>query len=105
MLETQTAPSPAHPPAAEPTVVALMESTTAPCEVCGNHYRRTFEVSVAGGRHIFDCFECAIERLAPRCAHCGCRVIGHGVEHGTTIYCCDHCCRNGPREAIGSGKL
>ena len=30
--------------------------------------------------HIFDSFECAIHALAPTCAHCSCRVIGHGVE-------------------------
>ena len=32
--------------------------------------------------------ECAIHRLAPTCAPCGCRVIGHGVEAGEAIYCC-----------------
>jgi Prokaryotic metallothionein. len=29
--------------------------------------------------------------LAPACAHCGCKVIGHGVESGGTVYCCAHC--------------
>jgi hypothetical protein len=29
--------------------------------------------------------------MAPRCAHCGCRVIGHGVEGLGQIYCCAHC--------------
>ena len=52
----------------------------ATCEVCGNDYDKAFEVSMAGERHTFDCFECAIHALAPTCAHCGCRVIGHGVE-------------------------
>ncbi|MEE4025741.1 hypothetical protein V1Y59_21835 [Gordonia sp. PKS22-38] len=42
---------------------------------------------------VFDSFECAIEALAPRCAHCGCRVIGHGVESSGTVYCCAHCAR------------
>lgn len=37
----------------------------AQCEVCGNDYRKSFEVVTAGGRHTFDCFECAIHRLAP----------------------------------------
>jgi hypothetical protein len=31
--------------------------------------------------------------LAPVCPHCGCRVIGHGVEHDGAIYCCVHCAR------------
>jgi hypothetical protein len=40
---------------------------------------------------VFDCFECAIEALAPRCAHCRCHVIGHGIESRGRIYCCRHC--------------
>ena len=42
----------------------------------------------------FDSFECAIAALAPVCPHCGCRIIGHGVQHGDTIYCCVHCAKH-----------
>ncbi len=63
----------------------------ASCEVCGNTYDKAFEVVAAGAHHVFDSFECAIERLAPRCDHCNCRVIGHGVEEGGKLYCCAHC--------------
>nr|QIJ56942.1 metallothionein [uncultured bacterium] len=52
----------------------------ATCEVCGNDYYLSFEVVTAGQRHVFDSFECAIHKLAPVCAHCGCKVIGHGIE-------------------------
>lgn len=61
------------------------------CEVCGNEYDKTFTVEMAGERHVFDSFECAIHAVAPRCAHCGCRVIGHGVEKDGIIFCCAHC--------------
>ena len=61
------------------------------CEVCGNDYDKSFEVTLRGERHSFDSFECAIHALAPACAHCGCRVIGHGVERDGTIFCCAHC--------------
>lgn len=61
------------------------------CETCGNEYDKSFEVVLAGQRHTFDSFECAIAALAPSCAHCGCRVIGHGVEAGGEIFCCAHC--------------
>jgi len=61
------------------------------CETCGNDYDKAFTVEVAGQRHIFDSFECAIEALAPRCAHCSCRIIGHGVEKNSAIFCCAHC--------------
>ena len=63
----------------------------AKCEVCGNDYARSFEVVVNGKRHNFDSFECAIHALAPKCAHCNCRIIGHGIEAGNTFYCCAHC--------------
>ena len=63
------------------------------CEVCGNDYYLSFEVFTAGNRHIFDCFECAVAKLAPICAHCGCKIIGHGMEAMNTFYCCAHCAR------------
>ena len=61
------------------------------CEVCGNDYYLSFEVVAAGQRHVFDSFECAIHKLAPVCSHCGCRIIGHGIEANGTFYCCAHC--------------
>jgi hypothetical protein len=63
------------------------------CEVCGNEYDKAFEVVAAGRHHIFDSFECAAHRLAPVCEHCGCKVIGHGVEVEGRFYCCAHCAR------------
>ena len=61
------------------------------CEVCGNDYDKTFEVTMAGKRHVFDSFECAAHALAPSCAHCGIRILGHGLEADGRFYCCDHC--------------
>ena len=61
------------------------------CEVCGNAYDKAFAVEAAGKRHVFDSFECAIQALAPQCAHRGCRVIGHGSEAGGRTFCCAHC--------------
>jgi hypothetical protein len=61
------------------------------CEVCGNDYDKAFEVTLAGETHVFDSFECAIHALAPTCGHCGCRIIGHGVEANGRIFCCAHC--------------
>lgn len=50
------------------------------CETCGNDYDKAFEITAAGESHIFDSFECAIQAMAPECAHCGCKIIGHGIE-------------------------
>jgi hypothetical protein len=68
------------------------------CETCGNEYKNAFKIVMDGKTHTFDCFECAIQSLAPACAHCGCSIIGHGVEHNDKTYCCEHCARhvNGP---------
>jgi Rieske Fe-S protein len=65
----------------------------AQCDVCGNDYDKAFTVTVGGRTRTFDSFECAIHDLAPRCAHCGCRVIGHGMESSGTLFCCAHCAK------------
>jgi hypothetical protein len=71
------------------------------CEVCGNDYDGAIEVSVAGGEsHTFDSFECAIHALAPTCAHCGCRIVGHGVQEGEAVYCCANCARESGAEGL-----
>jgi hypothetical protein len=63
----------------------------AKCDVCGNEYDQTFQVMQNGRTMTFDSFECAIHAMAPRCAHCNCAIVGHGVEVGRQIYCCAHC--------------
>jgi hypothetical protein len=70
------------------------------CEVCGNDYDKAFEVSRGGETHTFDSFECAIHALAPRCAHCDCRILGHGVEADSTMFCCAHCAAAEGQEAL-----
>jgi len=69
------------------------------CDMCGNDYDKSFQIVQAGKSYTFDSYECAIHMLAPACAHCGCRVIGHGVEAEGVMYCCAHCARQkGARE-------
>src|SRR5204863_1900820 len=70
------------------------------CEVCGNDYNKAFEIVRDGEAHVFDSFECAIHSLAPTCEHCGCRVIGHGVEAGDSIFCCAHCATASGAEGV-----
>ena len=48
------------------------------CDVCGNEYDKAFQVTQAGRTMTFDSFECAIHAMAPTCAHCNCKIIGHG---------------------------
>lgn len=62
------------------------------CETCGNDYDKTFTVEMSdGSTHVFDSFECAIHALAPTCATCGVRVVGHDLEADGAIYCCENC--------------
>ena len=63
----------------------------ATCFVCGNEYDKSFRISMNGEEHDFDCFECAIQALAPTCTRCGCRIIGHGAEAKGTLYCGAYC--------------
>jgi hypothetical protein len=65
----------------------------AKCEVCGNEYAQPLKIEHRGRVLVFDSFECAIHSLAPKCEHCGCMIIGHGVEADGKHYCCAHCAR------------
>lgn len=70
------------------------------CDVCGNEYDKAFTITQAGREYTFDSFECAIHALAPECAHCGCKVIGHGVEQDGATYCCAHCMTHAAASAM-----
>jgi hypothetical protein len=76
----------------------------AQCEVCGNEYDKPIEVTSGGATHVFDCFECAIQALAPTCEHCGVRVIGHGVEGEGRLFCCAHCASAEGVEALADRR-
>ncbi len=61
------------------------------CEQCGNDYDKAFQIMRDGQTWTFDSFECAIQALAPKCEHCSCKIIGHGLEKDGIFFCCDHC--------------
>jgi hypothetical protein len=72
--------------------------------VCGNTYDKAFEIVTVNGNgrtaHVFDSFECAIQALAPTCSHCGCRIVGHGMESVGGVFCCAHCARAAGHEEL-----
>jgi len=71
------------------------------CDTCGNAYDKTFTVTAGGVSGTFDSFECAVHAMAPTCAHCGCRVLGHGVEAEGVVFCCANCAREtGEQELV-----
>jgi hypothetical protein len=56
-------------------------------------YDKAFQVTMGNAVYTFDSFECAIHKLAPKCKHCRCRVVGHGVEAKGAMFCCAHCAK------------
>ncbi|NKS85071.1 hypothetical protein GS571_06030 [Rhodococcus hoagii] len=72
----------------------------AKCETCGNDYDKTFTVVMGDRCGVFDSFECAAHAMAPVCAHCGCRILGHGVEDESRIFCCANCARTAGHEQL-----
>ncbi|MFS0868300.1 hypothetical protein AB3M83_13310 [Microbacterium sp. 179-B 1A2 NHS] len=63
------------------------------CDTCGNDDDKAFTLTRGDDTGTFDSFECAIHAMAPACAHCGCRIIGHGVETTGGMFCCANCAR------------
>lgn len=72
----------------------------AKCDVCGNDYDKAFQVSAGGRTGTFDSFECAIHAMAPACAHCHCKIIGHGVEVQGAMYCCANCAKHAGAKGV-----
>jgi nitrite reductase/ring-hydroxylating ferredoxin subunit len=72
----------------------------ATCDVCGKEYDKAFRIAQGDKTMTFDSFECAIHAMAPQCAHCECRILGHGVEAGGQIYCCAHCARHSGAKGV-----
>ncbi|AJC46609.1 hypothetical protein [Xanthomonas sacchari] len=66
----------------------------ATCDVCGNDYDQAFTLTQGTRSGTFDSFECAIHAFAPRCSHCDCRIVGHGVQAGERMFCCAHCAQH-----------
>ena len=62
------------------------------CEVCGDGQDRSFEIILAGRRHLFDTFECAMHALSTECEHCRRRTVAQGIEPGDR-FCSARCAR------------
>jgi hypothetical protein len=70
------------------------------CENCGNQYDKLIQIIQNGHTHHFDSFECAINKLAPKCVHCETKIIGHGVEENGKMFCCVHCASHEGKTAL-----
>ncbi len=76
------------------------------CSTCGNDYELAFHVRThQGHEYDFDSIECAAATLAPECAHCGCKVLGHGIQSDSTVYCCASCARHAGIEGVSDSAV
>lgn len=74
------------------------------CDCCGNKYDHPIHITQDQQSFVFDCFECAIQMMAPHCAHCDTRIIGHGIENEDAIFCCHHCEKMAHQEKVNSSS-
>jgi hypothetical protein len=63
------------------------------CQVCNGTYNY-FKVIIGETHHEFDCFECAIQALAPTCYRCGNKIIGHVHTNQGKNFCDSLCAWN-----------
>lgn len=70
-----------------------MDGIERACDNCGNIYKHNFKVEIHDSTYWFDSFECAINKVAPRCSHCGTVIMGHGLESDKSYFCCANCAR------------
>lgn len=61
------------------------------CINCGVNIEKDYILFINGAEFTFDSFECAINFVAPRCAHCNTVVLGRGILSEGETYCCGHC--------------
>lgn len=64
------------------------------CEVCDGVYENNFTIIIGEKNHEFDCLECAIKVLAPRCSRCGSQILGHIHTKQKKVYCGSLCAWN-----------
>ena len=63
------------------------------CEIYGLGYDQGVEVVAYGQSQCFHSFACAIQALAPRCAHCQRHIVGRGPVATDATFCCDRCAK------------
>jgi hypothetical protein len=71
------------------------------CKKCGHAASTPVLVGIGDGpEYTFDCFECAIDTLAPRCPECGSVYLDRAVTFGGAQFCSKACAqRRQVREA------
>lgn len=61
------------------------------CMNCGLNIEKDYILYINGTEFSFDSFECAINFVAPRCAHCNKIILDRGIKHDDEIFCNPFC--------------
>ena len=61
------------------------------CINCGENIEKDYILFINGAEFVFDSFECAVNFVAPRCAHCNSVILGPGVKQLDDTYCGTSC--------------
>lgn len=65
----------------------------AKCEICGSDRAHPNETCISTEIQELDSVDLAFYSVAPRCAQCGSRIAGHGIEAAGIFFCCAECAR------------
>jgi hypothetical protein len=64
------------------------------CENCGSNIEKDYILFINGAEFVFDSFECAVNFVAPRCAHCNTVIMGKGIQSGEQVFCSTNCSKD-----------
>lgn len=64
------------------------------CENCGSNIEKDYILFINGAEFFFDSFECAVNFVAPRCAHCNTVILGKSFQSGDQVFCTENCSKD-----------
>lgn len=70
------------------------------CINCGLNIEKDYILFINGKEFIFDSFECAINFVAPRCAHCNSVIVSREIRHSDEIFCSASCSEEANHSSI-----
>lgn len=61
------------------------------CEKCGLNIEKDYILFINGKEFTFDSYDCAVNFVAPRCAHCNSIIAHREIKHREEAYCSQYC--------------
>lgn len=70
------------------------------CLNCGSNIEKDYILFINGTEFTFDSFECAVNFVAPRCAHCNSVVMGQGITLSDQTFCSPQCSKEANYQTV-----